>query len=473
MGKSRLLLQFRELLPQGEYTYLEGGCIHYGEAIAYLPILGILRNYFDITEGEEETTSREKLDLRLSSLDGQLAHILSPLQELLSLPVEDQSYLALEPAQRRERVFEAIRYLLVAESQTSPLILAIEDLHWIDKTSEEFLSYLIDSIPGAPILLLLLYRQEYTSAWTSKTFYSQIRVDHLPERPSTELVQAILPEGEVSPEISDFIVGRTAGNPLFIEEMTRGLLEAGSIIKDNAHYVLYAKPSDIQVPDTIQGIIASRLDRLSEELKETVQVASVIGREFSLRLLETVTGLGKVLKSYLIQLQSLEFIYEKSLFPEPEYIFKHALTQEVAYNSLLLKRRKEIHERIGQAIEEIYEDTIEDFYETLAYHYSHSDNAEEAIHYLKLAGDKSEKNYSHWEAVDFYQEAIRLLDSQPETEEKKKEKIGVYFSIWSPMTFLSYPEGSLEILKEAERLSEELGDEASLVRVYRRLGIYY
>jgi len=473
MGKSRLVLEFREALTSNEYTYLEGNCIHYGEAIAYLPVLGILRNFFDISEGEEETISKDKLEYKLSYLNGQLAHILPPLQELLSITVDDESYLSLEPAQRRERVFESIRYLLMAESQQRPLILAVEDLHWIDKTSEEFLSSFIEGLPGSPILLILLYRPEYAPAWVSKTFYSQIRVDHLSAEPSAELVQAILSEGKVAHELSGFIVNRTVGNPLFIEELTRGLLEAGIIVKDNQHYVLAKESSDIQVPDTIQGIIASRLDRLPEELKEAMQVASVIGREFSLLLLEEVTGTSKLLKSYLIQLQSLEFIFEKSLFPEPEYIFKHALTQEVAYNSLLLKRRKEIHERIGKAIERLYPDTMEEFYETLAYHYSRSEDDEKAIHYLKLSGDKATKAYSNWEAVRFYKEAIRVLDSRPESEENRDEKLGIYLSILNTSILLGFPDGTLNILLETEKLAKELGDVASLASVYGKSSLYH
>ncbi|RJP29406.1 MAG: TIR domain-containing protein [Actinobacteria bacterium] len=473
VGKSRLLLQFRELLPEDEYGYLEGGCIHYGEAIAYLPILDILRSYLDIYEGESEESGKKKVEERLAGLHGYLEEILPPLQELLSLAVDDESYLSLEPAQRRERAFEAIRHLLIAESQQRPLIPAIEDLQYIDKTSEEFLSYFIDFIPAASVLLVLLYRPEYTPAWVSKTFYSQIRVDQLPEGPSAELVKAILPEGEVSPEIAGFIVGKTAGNPLFVEELTRGLLEAGSIVKDNENYLLSTEPSDISVPDTIQGIIASRLDRLPDELKQTMQVAAVIGREFSLRLLQGVTGIGKPLKSCLLQLQSLEFIYEKSLFPEPEYIFKHALTQEVAYESLLLKRRREIHGKIGQAIETTYPDTLEDFYETLAYHYSRSEDTGKALHYLELSGEKSARNYANWEAVSSYQEAIRLLDAQPESKERKKEKLGIYRSLIDTMMLLSYPQGSMDVLQDAERLAQELGDDRSLTAVYRRLAAYH
>jgi class 3 adenylate cyclase/tetratricopeptide (TPR) repeat protein len=473
VGKSRLLLQFRELLPPEEYTYLEGGCIHYGEAIAYLPILGILRDYFDIREGQDETISKQKMDKKLISVNGQLAHTPPPLQELLSLEVDDQSYLSLEPAQRRERVFEAIRYLLMAESQQRPLILAIEDLHWIDRTSEEFMSSFIEGLPTASVLLILLYRPEYTPDWISKTSYSQVCVDQLPEKPSIKLVDAILSEGEVAPEVSDFIIGKTAGNPLFIEELTRGLLESGSITKDNQHYVLSTKPAEIQVPDTIQGIIASRLDRLPEYLKETLQLSSVIGRDFSLRLLQEVTSINKPLKSYLLRLQSLEFIFEKSVFPEPEYIFKHALTQEVAYNSLLIRRRKETHEKIGQAIERIYRNNLEEFFEVLAYHYSHSGDLDKALTYLKLAGDKTTRDYSLWEAMGFYREAISLLDSQPQTERRDREKIAVYLSMLNPLRDLGFPEGSLQILQEAEQISEDLKDNASLAAVYGKSSLYH
>jgi hypothetical protein len=271
---------------------------------------------------------------RLAPLDGQLSHILPPLEELLSLPMDDESYLSLEPAQRRKRTFEAIRCLLIAESHKRPLVVSVEDLHWMDRTSEDFISYFVESMPAASILLLLLYHPEYSPAWASKTYYRQILVDHLQERPSMELVQAILSDGEVSPELSAFITERAAGNPLLIEELTRSLLESGSITAEDGRYTLAAEPSEIKVPDSMQGIVASRLDHLPEEEKEVLQLASVIGREFSLRLLEEVTGLGKVLKSTLHALQSLELIYEKGLFPEPEYIFKHALTQEVAYESI-------------------------------------------------------------------------------------------------------------------------------------------
>ena len=285
-------------------------------------------------------------------LDENLADILPPLQDLLSLKVEDEAYLRLEPKQRKEKVFEALRDLIVRGSQERPLILAIEDLHWVDKTTEEFLDYFIGWMANVKVMLILLHRPEYTHRWGSKSYFNRIGVDQLTLKSSAELVRAILEGGEAAPELNELILNRAAGNPLFMEELTHTLLENGSIRKEQDQYVLACKVSELQVPDTVQGIIAARIDRLEENLKKIMQVASVIGREFAFRILQTIMGMREELKAHLLNLQGLEFIYEKKLFPELEYIFKHALTQEVAYNSLLPSRRKEIHEKIGNAMEE-------------------------------------------------------------------------------------------------------------------------
>jgi len=473
VGKSRLILEFTRSLSPEEYTLLQGGCYHYGEAIPFLPIIELLKGYFGIEDTDDHVTTRKKMEERIASFTGQLDEAMSPVCELLSLPVEDEAYQALEPQQRRERLISAVRQLLATESQRRPLVLVIEDLHWTDRTSEDFISSLIDGITNSRMLLILLYRSEYTSPWTSKSYYSTLRVDQLPDKTSSELISSILSEGEVSQEITDLIATKSSGNPLFIEELTHGLLENGSIVKEDHLYTLTGKPSDLEVPDTIQGIIASRLDRLAEDLKRLMQAASVIGREFAYRLLEAITQMQEELKSSLSDLQESELIYEKSLFPELAYIFKHALTQEVAYNSLLKKKRRELHGSIGAAIEALYPDRLEELYEVLAYHYARSDYADKAIHYLKLSGDKAMRNYSNWEAVRFYREALRILDSLPDSEERKREKIEVYFSIWNPMILLNYPEGSLEVLEEVERLARELDDGESLIRVYRRFASYH
>jgi len=473
VGKSRLLLEFQDRLPEDDFTYLEGRCLHFGGTMAYLPILDILRSYFRIKEGDHESLINNNIKEKVLRLDENLQSVLPPIQELLSLNIEDQTYLKLDPAQKRERTFEAIRDLLVRESQNKTVILVIEDLHWIDKTSEEFLSYLIEWLANTHILLIVLYRPEYTHPWGSKSYYNRIGLDQLTTKSSTELIKAILPRGEPVPELSELILNRAAGNPLFMEEFTHTLLEKGAIqCKDN-QCILIKKATEIEVPDTIQGIIAARIDRLEDDLKRIMQVASVIGRDFAFRILETITEMRQELKAYLLNLQGLEFIYEKTLFPELEYVFKHALTQEVAYNSLLQKRRKEIHEKIGRAIEDLWPDRIEEFYEMLAYHYSRSDNLEKAYQFLKLSANKAVKNYSNWEAFRFYKDSIYVLTTMPETDETIKEQIEIRLLMAGPMFHLGFPEDSLEILQTGERLSKELGEEKALALLLSIIGQYY
>jgi class 3 adenylate cyclase/ribosomal protein L40E len=473
VGKSRLLLEFRNNLPKDQFSYLEGRCLHFGGSMAYLPFLDILRSYFEIHEEDREVLRRKKMVERVAQLDEKLKPILSPLQDLLSLKGEDEGYLKLEPKQKRERIFEGLRDLFMRLSKESTLILAVEDLHWIDKTSEEFLDYLIGWLAHEKILLILLYRPEYTHQWGNKSYFNRIGLDQLSLKWSAELVQAILEGGEVASELRELILNRAAGNPLFMEELTHTLLENGSIqIKDH-QYVLTRTPSELQVPDTVQGIIAARMDRLEENLKRIMQVASVIGREFAFRILQTISGMREDLKAHLLNLQGLEFIYEKSLFPELEYIFKHALTQEVAYNSLLLKRRKEIHERIGKAIEELYPERLEEFYEMLAYHYARGEVLEKASRYLKSSGTKATRNHSIWEAYSFYKEALDTLHRLPDTAENKEQKLEVLVLMVTPISLLGFPEGSLGMLQEGESLCKALKDTRRLALFYGRLSAYY
>jgi predicted ATPase len=439
----------------------------------YLPILDILRSYFEIKDGDPELTIKKKMREKILDLDEKLEGVLSPIQELLSLKVDDDAFIKLEPNQKRERTFEAIRDLLIRVSQEKPLILAVEDLHWIDKTSEEFLNYLIGWLANNAILLLLLYRPEYTHSWGSKSYYNSIMLSQLTTKSSAELVQAILEGAEVVPELRELILRRSGGNPLFMEEFTHSLLENGAIQRKEHQYVLSEKPADIQVPDTIQGIIAARIDRLEDNLKRTMQVASVIGRDFAFRILQTITDMREELKSHLVNLQGLEFIYEKQLFPELEYIFKHILTQEVAYNSLLLKRRKEIHEKIGQAIEEIYADRLEEFYEMLAYHFSKGENLKKAFQYFKLSGLKAVEKHSLVEALSHYKEAKYALDQDTVSKEINKEKLQLILLMTLPLRLLGFPEGSLEILNEGESISNELRDMVSTTILESSMAVCY
>jgi class 3 adenylate cyclase/tetratricopeptide (TPR) repeat protein len=473
VGKSRLLLELRRLLHQENYTYLEGRCLHYVGSMPYLPILDILKFYFNIEEGKREFVVKRNIRDKVIHLDEKLKDILPPLHEILSLPVDNQEYVKLEPSLKREKAFEAIRNLLIRESQNKPLIVAVEDAQWIDTTSEEFLTYFIDWLPKAHILLIILYRPGHSHEWVSKSYYRQIGLDQLSSRDSARLVESMLKDGEVAPELKQVIISKAGGNALFVEELTRALVENGSIKKMGHEYVLCKKASDVQVPDTIQGIIAARIDRLDLNLKQTLQVASVIGRDFPFRLLQTTIRMKEDLKPDLLRLQGLEFIYEKSLFPELEYTFKHALTQEVTYNGLLTKRRKKIHETIGKAIEELYPDRLENFYEMLAHHYSKGDNHEKAYEYLRLSGDKASRKYANWEAFKYYRDAMNMLNMQGDTEANNRRKIEVCLSVENTMRILGYPEDSLIILQEGEKIAREFDDKRSSAIIYSSIGLYY
>ena len=325
------------------------------------------------------------------------------------------------------------------------------------------MDYFIGWLAMTPILLILLYRPEYTHRWGSKSYYTTIRVDQLSIPTSSELVQSILSEGEIVPELRDLILGKAAGNPLFMEELTHSLLENGSIEKKKDHYVLSKKLSDIQVPDTIQGIIAARIDRLDESLKRIMHVASVIGREFAFRILQSITEMKEELKSHLLNLQGLEFIYEKRLFPELEYIFKHALTQEVAYNSLLLARRKEIHGKIGKAIEELYPDRLEEFYEMLAYHYSRSNDLAKGIDYGKKAAARASSVYAYAEAARLLEQALevqKVLD--PDDKEKRCDLL---LDLADVLRLGNHAQRARDVeLVEAYSLAESMGDRARASR---------
>jgi len=473
VGKTRLLLELKKVLPQGAYIYFEGYCFHHGVSMPYLPILDVLRSYFRIKEGERESVIKQKMNERILDLDANLMSVIGPLQDLLTINIEDQEYADLEPKQKRMSIFEAIRDLLVRGSREKPLVLALEDLQWIDKTSEHFLDYMTKWLHDTSILVILLYRPDYIHGWADKAYFKEVKVDQFSSNDSEQFISAILKDGEVSPQLRDLILSETSGNALYMEELTKSLLENGSIIRSGNQYILSKKASNIKVPDTIQEIIAARVDHMAEEPKMILQMASVIGREFPFRLLSHIIEVKEKLNSKLVTLQKLGFIYKKRPSVELKYAFRHAFGHEVVYGSLLLEKRKVIHENIGKALEELYASRLEEFYEMLAYHYSRSGNVEKAFQFNRLSAQKAESNWSHREACNFYNDALSLFNKLPATLKNKKEKMKVIASIIPPLAFLGFPEGSLEIIQQGELLARELQDEYHLGKIHNALGIYY
>ena len=473
VGKSRLLLKFREKLPHDEFTYVEGSCLHYGDSIPYLPLLQALRYYFDITEGEAAATIRRKMEEKIRCLDNKDLSLLPPLQDILSLKVEDEEYLKLEPVKKKERIFEAVRNLILMESRNRTVLILLEDCHWTDGPSETLLAYLIDSLSNARVIFILLYRPEWEHQFGSRSNYTQISLKELPPKSSVELIGFILGDGEADPALQQFVKDRAGGNPLFLEELLHDLQENGHLHKEQKQYMLAAKPSEIKIPASLQTIIAARIDRLKPDTKHILQTAAVIGRDFSYRILDNVVKGRQELKPCLLSLQRNELIYERDLAAEPRYIFKHALTQEVAYQSLRTKTREKLHEGVGRAIEEQYQESLEEFYEVLAHHYSRSDDMEKAAHYLKLLADKASRSNSNWEAIRLYCEAIDALRKQGGGQKNRSKELEIRLAMDVPMKGLDYPKGSLANLEEAEGLAKELGDRASKIVVQSKMGWYH
>jgi predicted ATPase/class 3 adenylate cyclase len=474
VGKSRLLFQFISTLFSEDLNYLQGRCLPHGRSIAYLPFLDILKSFFMIKKGQSDSEIKKNIKEKVTTLNKEFSPtILSAIQQLLSLEIDNESWQNLEPVQRRKYIFDALNSLLIRLSEEKPLIIVVDDLQWIDRTSVEFLSNFIDRISRKPILLVLIYRPEYEHLWQNKPHYNELGLDQLTKESSAQLISAILEEGSVSVELEQFILTQSAGNPLFIEEFIFTLLENNYIERKNNQIVLNPIFDPVKIPDTIHGIVSDRIDKLDVHLKRILQVASVIGHDFGYRILQTATGMGKELKTFLDDLQSLEFIYQKKIYPELEYIFKHALVQEVAYNCLLLRRRVEIHAKIGFTIEYLYPDKLDEFYEILAHHYASGKYSPKAYQYLKLSGKKAEANYSHSEAFNFYRKALKIFDKLPDAQKNNEEKLDIYNLMRLPIAMLGYPEGSLRILEAGAEIAKQVGDQKSLARFYNNMSILH
>jgi class 3 adenylate cyclase/tetratricopeptide (TPR) repeat protein len=470
IGKSRFVLEMHRKADE-QITYIETRCLQHSSNIPFLPIRQSFLSFLDITEGESREKINKKLKTRLESLDPDLMEFLPAFRHFLSLPTKDNQWENFDPKEKRTKLFEAIRNLFIRLSLDTPLALVIDDLQWLDKTSEEFISYFIEWISNTKIVLLLLYRPEYSHQWASKSFYTQIGIHPLSNEESKTYISCLLTKGAISPQVEVLILQRTSGNPLFMEELVYMLLEKGTILKENNNYQLNEEASHHQVPDTIQGIVAGRMDRLEDNIKATMQTAAVIGRRFAFKILETLPGLNDEIKLCLLRLQSLELIYEKRVFPELEYIFRNIITQEVAYNSLLFNRRKEIHGSVGKAIEKMYPSRIEEFYEVIAYHFSKSKHHKSAFKYLKLSGDKAIQNNSAWEAFVFYKKAFEIVGQHLKGEEQKK--LDILHAMVSPIILLNFPEESLNFLEQGVTVSTAVNDQKSLIRFYSNMGFFH
>jgi predicted ATPase len=407
VGKTRLFYEFLCAPWTQGWLLLESQAASYSKATPYHPVRELLKAYFQLETRDDAGQMRARVTHRLRTLDPALEPTLPAVLALLDVPVDDRTWQALDPPQRRQRTLDALKRLLLRESQVQPVLLVCENLHWIDTETQAFLESLVDSLPTARLLLLVNYRPEYQHPWGSKTYYTQLRIDPLPSTSAVGLLQALLGDDLTLEPLQRVLIERTEGNPFFLEESVQTLVESQVLVGELGAYRLAQALVPMQVPATVQAVLAARIDRLPTEEKTLLQTAAVIGKDVPFALLQAITALSEeTLRGVLAHLQTAEFLYEASLFPELEYTFKHALTQEVSYGSLLHERRRALHAEIVAAIERLAHDRLTEEVERLAYHAFRGEVWEKAVTYLRQAGAKALARSAYREAVTRFEQGL-------------------------------------------------------------------
>ena len=474
VGKSRLFWEFTHSHRTHGWLVLESSPVSYGKTTSYLPVSDLLKTYFGIEDQDDARRIREKVTGKLLTLDESLRTTIPVFLSLLDVPVDDTEGQEPDSRERRRRTLDALKRLLLRESQVQPLLVIFENLNWVDGETQAFLDSLVESLPAARLLLMVNYRPEYTHGWGGKSYYTQFRIDPLEPESAEELLQAILGSEPTLQPLKQLLVQQTEGNPFFLEECVQSLVETGALTGVRGQYRLQAPVESLQMPPTVQAVLASRIDRLDPDEKRLLQAASVIGKDVPFALLEAIVEVPEeTLRSGLMRLQSAEFIYETTLFPTLEYTFKHALTHDVAYGSLLTGRRRALHGRAMESLERLNADRLGEQVERLAHHAVRGEIWDKAINYLRQAGAKAVSRAANQEAVSLLDQALQALTHLPEGRAKLEQSIDIRLELRPPLLQLGRLRDVLQLSKEAEHLGAELGDESRLGRVYSYLVNYH
>jgi tetratricopeptide (TPR) repeat protein len=494
VGKSRLLYEFK-VISQSEWMVLEAFSVSHGKANAYFPVIDLLHGYFRIIGDDDERSRRAKIIGTVLELDRALEDILPYLFALLGI-VEDHDPLAQMDGQiKKRRTLEAIKRIILRESLNQPLLVIFEDLHWIDEQTQEFLNMLAEATANSKILLLVSYRPEYSHQWGSRTYYTQLRLDPLGKERADEMLSALLGHGEDLTPLKRLIIERTEGTPFFMEETVQVLLDEGALVRNGGTHL--TKPLEqLKIPPTVQAILAARIDRLPGDEKGLLQALAVIGKQFLRALVQAVAESDQAsgfvqsgkrstsidasdstdhLDAMLEHLQLAEFIYEQPAIGGVEYSFKHALTLEVAYASILSERRRLLHGLIAESIEALHKGVLDDHVEQLAHHYENSANTVKAVDYLRQAGDQAVNRASYTQALGRFNRALKLLEKLPENAEREVRELALRNAI-SPVLIATKGFAAAELEHNqvrAQSLAERVGAPPDLLRAIQGLYIFY
>jgi class 3 adenylate cyclase/tetratricopeptide (TPR) repeat protein len=474
VGKSRLVYEVVHSHHTQGWLVLESASVSYGKATPYFPVLDLLKRYCHVEDSDDTRTIQAKVTGQVLTLDATLQEMLPALLALLDVLPEDSPFLKLDPAPRRRRTIEALRRVLLRESQLQPLLLVFEDLHWIDSETQALLDSLVESLSTTRLLLLVNYRPEYEHGWNNKPYYTQLRLDPLPPASAEAFLEALLGIDPSLAPLKPLLIAHTGGNPFFLEETVRTLIETGVLVGTPGSYHLVQSLPSIQVPATVQAVLAARIDRLPLEVKRLLQVATVIGMEVPFPLLRVVAAIPEAALHHSLELlQAAEFLYETRLFPEREYTFKHALTHEVAYGSLLQEQRRVLHAQIVETIEATSPDRVAEQVERLAHHALRGEVWDKALAYFRHAGERAMARSAHHEAVGYFEHALTALAHLPEQRDTREQAVDLRLALRSALLPSRDSQRILACLREAEALAVLLDDHRRLGQIAGFLSVHF
>jgi tetratricopeptide (TPR) repeat protein len=460
VGKSRLVHEFLHSPEIADRLVLEASCASYGRATSYLPAIDLLRGYFGITGQDSTETIREKISDRVLALDPALRDSLPPLMDLLDALEDEHPFRSLDPILHRRHTYQAVTGLLLRESRVQPVVAVIEDLHWIDALTAGLLNELVGAARDAALLLLVTYRPDHADEWRNRPNYRRLRLDPLAGESLADLLEALLGSDPSLPAMKSFLVTRASGNPFFVEEIVRSLVDTGLLAGARGGYRLTQPLSGIEVPPTVRALLAARIDALPTAEKRLLEEASVLGHDAPFALLQAICGLAEdPLHALLDHLEAAEFLYPTQLFPDLQYGFKHALTHDVAYSGVLHERRRDIHARAVDALEDLYSDRLGEQVERLAHHAVESGLREKAVQYLRQAGGKAAARWALADARAWLEEALGILEALPKSREALEQAFEIRLELRRLLRQLGEGRPMLEQLRAAESVAEQLHDE--------------
>jgi class 3 adenylate cyclase/tetratricopeptide (TPR) repeat protein len=467
MGKSRLVHEFLHSHHTSDWLVLESYSTSYGQATPYLPVIELLRRFCEISPHDSTQSIRAKVTDRIMTLDPSLRELIPPVLDLLDALDDDHPFRSLDPLHHRESTYQAVTHLLLSEKHVQPVIAVVENLHWNDALTIGVLNELVVGAQKARLLLLVSYRPDYRDEWMGRPNYHRVRLDPLAGEGLSELLEALLGSDPSLPPLKKFLVERASGNPFFVEEIVRTFVDSGVLEGARNNYRLVRAFSSSEVPPTVQAVLGARIDSLPAAEKRLLQEAAVIGYDAPFTLLQAISGLtDDRLRALLDHLQAAQFLYPTQLFPDLQYTFTHALTQDVTYTGVLRERRREIHGRVVDAIEQLYADRLNEQVDRLAHHTVRGELFEQAVPYLRQAGAKAAARSALAEARAWFEQALGALDALPESRPALEQAFEIRLELRQVLRQLGEDRQMLCHLREAEMIAERLKDDRRHGQVY-------